>query len=299
MTVGTHGHDAKFGIAVTGNAAAATTQLIFLSDTVKKTATIVERNGIRGTRSHISNDSRFGPYAVGGTVVLEPTPEELAILFPLILGTSANGTSFVLGETVPEFMTQHDRVAKVYSGNYMKVARTTISGSPGNPVQFSLDLVGKTWTEANSGTFPALTPSVTTMYMFQDAVLALTGANSVEIDSFELVIDNGLVTDRYHNSQTLTDIPEEDRAVTLGVSTPYNSTYATLQTALIANTAGTSGTLTLTNGNYSTIFTFGALVVAEETTVISGRGSIPLPLNMIARKTGATMELAVTHDSTP
>jgi hypothetical protein len=299
MTTENLGHNAKFGLALTGNAAAATSQLIFLSDGVKKQGSIVERDGMRGTRSHVSTDSRFGPYAVGGQVVLNPTPEELAILFPLILGTAANGTSFVLGETLPEFMTQHDRVAKVFAANYMKVARATFSGSPGQPLQLALDLVGKTWTEANSGTFPSLTPSVSAMYMFHDCVLALGGTSSWEIDQFELVVDNGLITDRYHNSQTLTDIPEGDRMVSLGISTPYNSTYAPLDVTLKAAVAGTTGgTLTFTNGNYSTVFTFGALQVPEETPTIGGRGVIPLPFNFTSKKTGTTMELAVTHDST-
>jgi hypothetical protein len=299
MTVEVLGHQAKFGIALTGNAAAATSQLIFVSDDVKKVGTIVERDGIRGTRSHISNDSRFGPYAVGGSVVLEPTPEELAILFPLILGAAASGTTFALAETVPEFMTHHDRVSKVFAGNYMKVARATFSGSPGTPIRLAIDLVGKTWTTAASGTFPSLTPSVTAMYMFHDCVLALSGMAAVEIDQFELVIDNGLITDRFHNSQTLTDIPEGDRSITLGISTPYGSTYATLQATLIASAAGTAGTLTITNGNYSTLFTFGALVVPEETPTIPGRGPIALPLVLSAKQTGTTKEVVVTHDSTP
>lgn len=299
MSTESLGHQAKFGIAPTGNAAAATTQMIFVSDSVAKAGSIIERDGIRGTRSHISTDSRAGIYTVGGTVVLEPTPEELAILFPHILGTAASGTSFVLGETLIEFMTQHDRVAKVFSANYCKVARATFSGSPGQMLRLSLDIVGKTWTEANSGTFPALTPGVTQPYIFSDCILALTGVNSCEIDSFELTIDNGLVTDRFHNSQTLTDIPEADRTISLAVTTPYNSTYATLQAALAADVDGSAGTLTVTNGNYSTVFTFGALQCVHETPVIDGKGPIPLTLNMVSRRTGSTMELAVTHDSTP
>src|SRR5262245_2113866 len=66
---------------------------VFVNESIVKRGRIVERTGLRGTRSHAADDTRLGPYSVSGQLVLEPTPEDLAIWLPRILGGAPSGTS--------------------------------------------------------------------------------------------------------------------------------------------------------------------------------------------------------------
>lgn len=269
----------------------------FVSCDLGKVGTVLERIGIRGSRSHQGADARNGPYSVEGSVVLEPDPVELAKWFPRILGGTANGTSYPLAETVGDFYAFVDRVSKVQTYTGVKVNRATFSGSSADPVlRLSMELVGKTEATANAGTFPALTISTVQPYIFSDCVF--TTANSArQVMEFSLTIDNALKTDRFCNSTTRTDIPASDRVVTLSMSLGYQTENVDLYD-LGATGPAAVNSLVITNGNYSTNFTFGLLQAATQSPVINGRDEIMLPLTYIARKNGATAEITVTHDST-
>jgi hypothetical protein len=283
---------AKFA---TSAATPATEPFAFISESMGKRQSIVERDGIKGTRSHMSLDTRLGNAPVDGTIVLEPTPEDLAIWFPRILGTAANGTSYVLAETIPDFFMVIDRVAKVFTYTKNWVDRATFTGSEGQPIRLSMDIVGTDETVGNSGTFPALTLAYTTPYMFSDMVLTLAGS-ARQVKEFTLVIDNHLNKERFFNSTTRQLAPSEDRTITLSCTVPYSVENVALYAQALA---GAAGTLVLTNANYSTTFTFGILQVPYDTPNVAGKGEVMLTLNMIAKKVNTTMELAVTHDSTP
>ena len=113
---------------------------------------------------------------------------------------------------------------------------------------------------------------------------------------FELAIDNRLVADRFMNSTTVTDIPEGDRMITLRTTHAWAAANTDLNDQALA---GAAGTLLFTNGGYSTAFGFATLQCPAESPVVAGKQEVPLVLNMIARKSGSTSELVVTHDSTP
>jgi hypothetical protein len=281
-------------------------RFVFDSESIAKRGVIVDRDGLRGTRSHQSDDTRVGPYTVGGTIVLRPTPEDLAIWFPRILGADASGTTYALAETIPGWSMSVDRVTKVFSYVGCKVNRATFTGSKGGMLTLALDVIAQkegaidagVFTEGApqaAGSFPTLTAGITQPYMFQDLVLTLA-SSAREVEDFELVIDNALVGERFFNSTTIRDLPPGDRLVTLRTSHDYDSTNAALYGQALA---GAAGTLVFTNANYSTTFTFGTLQVPAESPTVGGKGPIMLTLNMVARKLSTTMELAVTHDSTP
>lgn len=285
---------AKLGTADSGGVTA-TQPFVFISETLSKHQSIVERDGIRGTRSHTALDTRLGNAPVDGTLVMEPTPEDLAIWFPRILGAAAAGTSYLLAETVPDFALWVDRIAKVFGYAKNWVDRATFSASEGQPMRMSLELVGTDEAVANAGTFPALTITYTQPYLFTDMVLTL-GGTARQAKEFTLTIDNHLIKDRFFNSTIRQLAPSEDRTVTLSCTVPYSVE----NTALYAQAlAGAAGTLVLTNAGYSTTFSFGVLQVPYDTPTVTGKGEVMLTLNMVARKTGSTLELAVTHDSTP
>ena len=292
MTTAFMGHHAKLATSASGPV---NQPFVFASENIRKRGTIVARQGIRGTRSQTADDTRVGTYSVSGTLVLEPTPEDLAIWFPRILGAAPSGTLYALAETLPEFVLAVDRGPKVFTYAGCKVSRATLRGSEGSLLRLTLDVVGKTESVGAAGTFPALTLANTQPYIFSDLTLTLQAATR-EVKDFELVIDNALVTDRFMNSVTLTDIPEGDRVIALATTHAWATTNADLYDQALA---GAAGTLLLTNGGYSTSFGFATLQCPAESPTAAGRQEVPLVLAMTARKAGATAELAVTHDSTP
>lgn len=291
MTTAFMGHQAKLATSSSG---AVTEPFVFVSETIQKRGTIVEREGIRGTRSHTSADTRQGPYRVAGRLVLEPTPEDLAVWLPRILGAAASGTTYALAEALPDFNLAVDRGVKVFTYAGCKVDKATFSGSEGGLLRLSLDVVGKTEAVGNADTFPALTLTNTQPYIFSDLVLTLQAATR-EVKSFELTIDNRLVTDRFMNSTTVTDIPSADRAITLRTTHAWATDNAALYEQALA---GAAGSMVFTNGGYSTTFGFATLQCPAESPTVADRQEVPLVLSMVARKTAGASELEVTHDST-
>ena len=172
MTTAFMGHQARLATSASG---AVTQPFVFVSEGIQKKGRIIERDGIRGSRSHSSEDTRSGPYSVAGQLVLEPTPEDLAIWFPRILGAAASGTTFALAETLPDFNLAVDRGAKVFTYAGCKVGKATFSGTQGGLLRLTLHIVGKTEAIGNSGTFPALTLTETQPYIFSDVSLAAVG----------------------------------------------------------------------------------------------------------------------------
>ncbi len=284
---------------------AVTEPFVFVSESITKKGLIVERTGLRGTRSHVADDTRVGPYSVGGQLVLEPTPEDLAIWLPRILGGAASGgdpKTYPLAETLPSFTLSIDRVAKVFTYGGCKINRATFHGSQGGLLRLMLDIVAQSETVAAAGTFPALTPSVTQPYIFSDLTLTLA-ATAREVRQFDLVIDNALVTDRFMNSLTIVAAPEGDRTIALRTMHAWSAANSDLYAQALA---GAAGTLQLTNAlggspptGYQTTFNFATLQVPDREPSVPGRQEFFLNLEMMARKVGGTAELVVTHDANP
>ncbi len=276
---------------------------VFVSESIMKRGVIVERSGLRGTRSHVANDTRVGPYTVGGMLVLEPTAGDLAIWLPRILGGTPSGSppTYPLAETLPSFTMAIDRVAKVFTYAGCKVNRAVLSGTQGGLLRLALDVVAQSETVGAAGSFPSLSPSVTQPYIFSDLALTLA-ATSREVRQFSLTIDNALVTDRFMNSVTIVNAPEGDRTIALNTM----HAWAPANTDLYAQAlAGAAGALTLTNAlggsppaGYQTIFNFATLQSPDRSPSVAGRQEVFLNLEMLARKVGGTAELEVTHDAT-
>ena len=299
------GHQAKLATkneSVYGTAVAVDQGFVFTSESIVKRGVIVERTGLRGTRSHRSDDTREGPYAVGGRLVLEPTPDDLAVWLPRILGAAAAGTTYELAETLPSFTLSIDRVAKVFTYAGCKVDRATLHGAQGGLLRLSLDIVAQSEAVAAAGTFPSLSPGVSQPYIFSDLALTLAAA-AREVKEFDLVIDNGLVTDRFMNSLVIVSAPEGDRTITLRTMHAWAADNVDLYKQALA---GAAGTLVLTNAlggtpptGYRTTFSFATLQVPDRSPNVPGRDEFFLNLEMVARQVGSTRELTVTHDSTP
>lgn len=287
------GWASRISMAAAGTAIGSYTEAMeIVSESVKKTGTILDTNGIRGTRSHASERTAAGTYSVAGQITLHPTPAVLDLLLPRILGANESTDTFALADTLPEFDILIDRVAKRFVYGGCKVNKATFTGSSGGLLQLVLDIVGKTETVSDTA-FPSITAPTDPPYTFHMGALTLVSSSRSFFD-FETAIDNVLAT-RFANSQTATDISPTDRIVTFKATTPFTSSEVDLYNQALL---GSAASLVFTNGNRSLTFTYGKLQFPDNSPVVPGKGEIPLTLDGIARMTGTTRELVVTNDPT-
>lgn len=273
----------------------------FVSESLQKRGIILDTNGIRGTRSHAKERARNGTYSVEGTVTLHPSPVDLDLLLPRILGAAAAGDVFNVAETIPTFVVEVGRVGQTFNYSACKVNRATFRNSAGGLLELALDLIGVAETVDVIGNFPSLTLGVTAAdapYVMSDAVLVLAG-NTIEAIDVEVLVDNALESRFATGSRTATSVTPTDRIVSLNVTIPFSTANELALYDLEATGVGATMTLTYTNGSLSTLFTFVSLIAPSNSPVITGKTEVTLSLEFVARKSGATAEIAVTSDATP
>lgn len=253
-------------------------------------------SGMRGTRSRGSERVRESIKRCNGSAEFVPTAVELSYLLPWILGGTVSGTTYPLGDSMPERYVTVDRVHKVHTYNGVKVDKGTFSAKSGDALHCQVDMVGKDETQANAGTFPSLTlDSTTKPFMLHDLSLTVDG-NTVYSDGIMVAIDNKLNKDRFLNSITLTEVTSTDRLVNVQLTIPYGDSGSIYPTTA----AGVPVVMTFTNGTVSVAFTFAKVVFKREAPTIRGRNDeIMLVLNGEAKKSGSDLEVVVTLDSTP
>lgn len=269
----------------------------FLTIDIGEVEELVQSEGIRGTRSRHDERINTGLRRVGGSVTMNPSPDELNTILPFILGANEATDVFALADTLPDLFACVDKVARVETFNTGKVASAIFEASKGQKLLLTLNTIFKDMTIGAAGSYPALTVDTRDCYMFHQGVLTLNGT-TYTFNSFRLSIDNG-IDPEFNNSITATDLTPGDRVVLLDIpELPFTSTELGLLTASRGAAAGISGSLVFTNGGVSTTFTFGALRCPSVTPVIRGRNQrIKLPRSLQAYMTGTTRELVVTHDS--
>lgn len=281
------------------------TAVEFLTTNLQEAASIIDTNQIRGTRSHVTSQTRKGTSAIGGSIVINPSPNAIDDWMFRVMGAQA-GNSITLTETVPAFYVGYNPLAtnaanSAFEFQNCKVNRGILRGSPGDPIELELDILGKA---AAKLTYPTLsTPlGVTTAdqpYVFSDFVWTY---NSVArpILAFELIIDNFLDA-RFTNSNNASDITAQDRLVTFNVTSTFTSTeLAALYD--IAQAGQASSTLVGTHGGALNTMTlsvaFGTLQAPNLTPTIGSKTEIPLTISFVSRATAANNELVITNDST-
>ena len=288
------GHASAFAIGAEANGANSR-GFDFISCTLGKQGSLIVPEGIRGSRSRREEGVCAGTYTVGGQVVLEPRPDDLAVLFPYILGTNS-----ALTNTIGDFFCFIDRVGDVYDYVGCKVNMATFRSAPNGTVQLVLDIQGKTegTTLAAMHANAASNLSVLAPYVHHQGVLTLGNA-AYEYSNAELVIDNALLLDRFNNSQTRDALPESDRIITFRCDNPFSSVEAAVLYDI--SVAGILlNSWVITNGNYSCTFDFTNLKAPANSPEIGGRDQeIPLRLELQAFANTDTAEMVVTNDSTP
>jgi len=283
----------RVGVGATSGSAS-TLELEFLACQIGKTGQHIQSPAIRGSRDEIAETVVQGTFTVGGSLSIEPRQAELDFFLPKILGGGTNPT-YTLAATVPEIGVDIGKVADSYRYAGMKINTATFRSGPNQPLQLEMDIQGKT--ETAGITFPSIASTVTNVppYIHHEMVLTL-GGTAYECSACEISIGNVLMLDRFMNSQSRTELPEQDRKITLKVTVPFSVT--TLYEIAIA---GIAGTVVYTKVPFSLGFAFDKLQSATKPVTIQGKnGELLQQLEFVARRnaTSPTAALIVTHDST-
>jgi hypothetical protein len=267
----------------------------FRSSTLGMDEEMVDTGGLRGELAHTIDRNRSGRRRINGDITLNPSPVELALLLPWVYGAVASGTTFPLGQAFTDRYVTIDKGAKVpvYSG--CRVNKAVFRASEGGPLELVLSVVGVDETLGNAASFPVLAiDATTTPFLLQDCVLTANGA-AAQSKMFELTIDYAIDVERFLMNPTVTALNPTDRIITVGLNVPYGdyvSLYGTGQGGIAINA-------TFTNGLVSLALDFVKVVFPRKPIAVEGRGEIMLPLQGTAKKSGATLELVTTLDSTP
>jgi len=264
-----------------------------LNESVQKRAVILDTAGIRGTRSHSEERTKAGLVEIGGSFVINPSPADLDLWLPRILGAAEVADLFDVAETLPPFGLLFERVAEQFQYTDCKVNSATFRARAGELLELEINVMGLA--EVIGTPFPAITPGIAANnapYAFSEAEITLVSGARICVD-FEITIDNQLRR-RFSNSLTATDLTAGDRIVTCKFKTPYTSSELGLYAQA---TAGAAGTVVFTNGTISTTITLGVIQFPDVTPVISDKDEIFLQLEGIARMSGSTADIAVTNDS--
>ena len=268
----------------------------FLSENLALSEEFIDTGGIRGTRSHVVERVRAGIRRVAGTITMQPTAVEWAALLPWILGANASGTTYALADALSSRYVTVDRGAKVFTYSGCFVDSATIRASQGQPVRLTLNIVGSDETVGNAASFPSLTIDTTTnAFMFHDCVISIASVTYSSRD-FELTINNHIDRERFFNSQVLSTATQAmDRSISCRFSLPYGDAVAAYNTG----SSGVAVTNTFTNGAVSLAFSLVKVCFPRRSPTWPGRAEVMLPLEGMAYRSGSTLELVTTLDSTP
>ncbi len=292
---GQYGFATKLGI---DTANPVTKRFDFQSEGLKLTEEFKDTNGLRGTRSRSVERVRAGLRRPEGPLSLQPNSLEMTYLLAWILGGSPSGSGTVtypLGDSLSTRYITIDRGAKVYTYSGCVVDRATFKSSQGEPLSLELEIVGVDETEANSGTFPAISIDLTTQpFMFHDLALTVA-ATEYDIKDIELVIDNKVDRDRFFNNQTRTAIIAQDRMVSLNFNAPHGDSTALYNTGA----AGVAATAVFTNGSAVLSMSMAKVTFPRESPTVPGRSEVMLPMRGTAWKSGTTLELVTTLNPGP
>lgn len=257
---------------------------------LKRTDTHIEGNGIRGTRSRHSSRVKVGQTVVSGPVVMNPSPTEIDLLLPWILGGTTSGGVTAVAETLPTRVVGIKRVRKMATFSGVRVGRAVLEGSQGQPVSLTLDLEGTSETEAAVGNWPTITFPSDNMFVFAELAMTIDGAVR-HFSQFSLTIDNVLQADRFLNSLTRDKIEAQDRIVTLDLALPYDDENEDLYDIPVA---GVAASLVLSDGTTTYTIDFANVKAAAVGPEIGGKSEILLPTQFRSYFDGTDREILVT-----
>jgi hypothetical protein len=266
------------------------TRLDFQRSTLGLNQEFIDTNGLRGTRSRSGERVRDGLRRVNGQIVLQPNSLEWASLLAWAMGGTPSGSptvTYPLGDTLSSRFVTIDKVAKVFTYNGVCVDTMTIKGEDGpeQVLECDLDCVGIDETEANAGTFPALSLDKTTQpFRFYDAVLTLN-STTYKAKKFDFAVRNVIDRDRFFNSQTLVTVQATDRHCAFNLMLPFGDASALYGTSV----SGISASIVVTLGGAVMTINFNNVKFPRKTIEVS-RPEILVPVEGLVYMTGSTLE---------
>lgn len=265
----------------------------FVSSGIRQEVEIVSDEGIRGTRSRVMERLNLGNVKVGGSLVCNPTPVEMAFLLPLVTGSSTSAT--VLTDALADVTVIQDSVT-VTDTFVGRMNKYTFEITPGEKVKLTADFIGKTRTVGAGGSLSGVPDITVRPYFASDIGSGITiGGTTYQIAKATFSIDNKISPTYMAQSTTVTDLEPTDRIVMLEIETKYNAAENAL---LILNEAGPivgtplTASFALTDGSNSMTFTFASLVAPPETITVPNRAAkLRLPMRFQAYKAGTSLEV--------
>ena len=88
-------------LAATTTFSSSSARLEFVDHDIREEIDVIGDDGLRGTRTRAVERLALGNVKIAGSVTLEPTPAELELLMPFILGTSSSGGTYAVADTLP------------------------------------------------------------------------------------------------------------------------------------------------------------------------------------------------------
>lgn len=265
----------------------------FLSETITQQIPVLNSAGIRGTRAQASERNRRGNETVSGTIEFEASRALLDVLLPAALGEDEEANVFEVAESLPSLCFLIDKGFDICLVSNAKIGTLTITGEQSQLVRVSVNIEAEsiTWGQDWPESSPA--PDITKPYFFSDASDVTLASSARKIFSFEVTVDNALVTDQFANQLTRAGlINASDRIVTCNLTLPGTTGNSALQnqavtgaavSIVLTNAAEASSVLTIALGRVA--FEAGALTVGT-------KGQLVLPLNGVARALGHAGETA-------
>ncbi len=286
---------------VGGGSGAPTYQLEFESCSISKQSNHVDPQGVRGSRSHISENVADGPYTVGGQLNLGAhgcKPDVLTALLPWIMGNTFSGTAITIGDTLTDKdVTMDWGTMGVPRANNCRVNSASFSSQSGSNLSLGLEVEGLTWSMGAAASFPAISSTLSNLqpYVHHNGTFSINSITTA-LSSASISINNNLLTDRFLASDHRTELPSTDLSVTVDVELPFVSDYVSLYDMAVA---GVAATFTYTNGNRSIIFAFANLKAPPQSIQIARNAEMVTRIPFQAYRTSGTAMLIITNDDTP
>lgn len=297
----TMGYATQFGLGPQHATNLATRQFEFQTCTLNKRQQLIRPQGIRGQRSPSGDATQPGTYAVSGSVLLLPRPDDLDFLLPYILGATEEDDLFALAGSLPDLVATIDKDLYVETYRGIKVARAIFRSAQGQPLSLELQLEGTTKDNvAASGSFPSIagTLSAKLPYVHHQATWTFD-STSIAMNDLVLTIDNRLETNHYNNSQARTSLPPGEPAITMAFNTHHDATFHAKLRDLVA--AGVSAAqLKYDNGTDRLTIDFGQLQKPETPVDIRDKQSLrpEVTLEAFADQTNALPMIQFTNTNT-
>jgi len=281
---------------------ASSERIIFDSESMRRTTSMVDGTGIRGTRTRHYGRITAGNYSVAGDIVFRPGQTEINNWLPRILFGTESTDDFPFADDIPDasyFGVLIDKGGDIHQYNDCVVSRATFSASAGQALVVRLEIVGKTetlpsWPGSPPAVFAAAEDSLP--ILMSSGTLTL-GGNTYYFEDFECVIDN-MIDVQFRNSASAVALVPQDRMVTLRCNMDYQDTNVLYgaETAI----AGTLDFVPVTDQHVT--FTFPKLIAPKETPVVTGKTAIMNNITFTAYGDDYTdytdNELYITNDLT-